>query len=276
VGAKEFGTKVEVKNMNSIRNVQRAIEFEITRQIEALESGEALTQETRSFDALKGSTISMRTKEAANDYRYFPEPDLPPITVSAAQIAAISKDMPALPHALFERYTKTYGLSDYDAYNITDQKGLALYYEALIGFTKNYKAAANWLMGDIKSYLNEQGVDISTFPIGAERIAALIELIDQGKISNSIAAQRLFPALFESTETPLEIAERLNLIQSSDSAVIEGFIAQVIAQNAAEVERYRNGEKQLIGFFMGQLMKVSGGKADPKASNAILRQKLEA
>jgi aspartyl-tRNA(Asn)/glutamyl-tRNA(Gln) amidotransferase subunit B len=276
VGAKEFGTKVEVKNMNSIRNVQRAIEFEITRQIEALESGEVLTQETRSFDALKGSTISMRTKEAANDYRYFPEPDLPPITVSAAQIAAISKDMPALPHALFERYTKTYGLSDYDAYNITDQKGLALYYEALIGFTKNYKAAANWLMGDIKSYLNEQGVDISTFPIGAERIAALIELIDQGKISNSIAAQRLFPALFESTETPLEIAERLNLIQSSDSAVIEGFIAQVIAQNAAEVERYRNGEKQLIGFFMGQLMKVSGGKADPKASNAILRQKLEA
>lgn len=276
VGAKDFGTKVEVKNMNSIRNVQRAIEFEITRQIEALESGEVLTQETRAFDALKGSTISMRTKEAANDYRYFPEPDLPPITVSSAQIEAISKDMPALPHALFERYTKTYGLSDYDAYNITDQKGLALYYEALIGFTKNYKAAANWLMGDIKSYLNEQGVDISSFPIGAERIAALIELIDQGKISNSIAAQRLFPALFESTETPLEIAERLNLIQSSDSSVIEGFITQVIEQNTAEVERYRNGEKQLIGFFMGQLMKVSGGKADPKASNAILRQKLEA
>lgn len=276
VDAKDFGTKVEVKNMNSIRNVQRAIEFEITRQIEALESGEALTQETRAFDALKGITISMRTKEAANDYRYFPEPDLPPITVSDAQIEAISKDMPALPHALFERYTQSYGLSDYDAYNITDQKGLALYYEALIGFTKNYKAAANWLMGDIKSYLNEQGIDISTFPIGAERIAALIELIDQGKISNSIAAQRLFPALFESTETPLEIAERLNLIQSSDSSVIEGFIAQVIEQNSAEVERYRNGEKQLIGFFMGQLMKVSGGKADPKASNAILRQKLEA
>jgi aspartyl-tRNA(Asn)/glutamyl-tRNA(Gln) amidotransferase subunit B len=275
VGAKDFGTKVEVKNMNSIRNVQRAIEFEITRQIEALESGEALTQETRAFDALKGSTISMRTKEAANDYRYFPEPDLPPITVTTAQIAAISKDMPALPHALFERYTQTYGLSDYDAYNITDQKGLALYYEALIGFTKNYKAAANWLMGDIKSYLNEQGVDISSFPIGAERIAALIELIDQGKISNSIAAQRLFPALFDSTETPLEIAERLNLIQSSDSSVIESFIAQVIEQNSAEVERYRSGEKQLIGFFMGQLMKVSGGKADPKASNAILRQKLE-
>jgi aspartyl-tRNA(Asn)/glutamyl-tRNA(Gln) amidotransferase subunit B len=275
VGAQEFGTKVEVKNMNSIRNVQRAIEFEITRQIEALENGEPLTQETRAFDALKGSTISMRTKEAANDYRYFPEPDLPPITVSTDQIAEIAKDMPALPNALFERYTKTYGLSDYDAYNITDQKGLALYNEELISATKNYKAAANWLMGEIKSYLNEQGVDISAFPIAAARIAALIELIDQGKISNSIAAQRLFPALFESTETPLEIAERLNLIQSSDSAVIEGFIDTVIAQNPDEVSRYRSGEKQLIGFFMGQLMKVSGGKADPKAANGLLRQKLE-
>ena len=276
VGAKDFGTKVEVKNMNSIRNVQRAIEFEITRQIEALESGEVLTQETRAFDALKGSTISMRTKEAANDYRYFPEPDLPPITVSSDQIAAIAKDMPALPQALFERYTKSYGLSDYDAYNITDQKGLARYYEDLISHTSNYKAAANWLMGEIKSYLNEQGVDIAAFPINALRIADLIALIDQGKVSNSVAAQKLFPALFQSSETPLEIAERLNLMQSSDSSVIEGFIAQVIEQNTAEVERYRNGEKQLIGFFMGQLMKLSGGKADPKASNLLLRQKLEA
>jgi aspartyl-tRNA(Asn)/glutamyl-tRNA(Gln) amidotransferase subunit B len=177
---------------------------------------------------------------------------------------------------LFERYTKSYGLSDYDAYNITDQKGLAHYYEDLISHTSNYKAAANWLMGEIKSYLNEQGVDIAAFPINAARIADLITLIDQGKVSNSIASQKLFPALFHSSETPLEIAERLNLIQSSDSSIIEGFIGQVIAQNTAEVERYRNGEKQLIGFFMGQLMKVSGGKADPKASNLLLRQKLEA
>lgn len=275
LGAKDFGTKVEVKNMNSIRNVQRAIEFEIIRQIEALENGESLSQETRAFDALKGITISMRTKEAANDYRYFPEPDLPPITISVEQIAAISMDMPALPDALFERYTKTFGLSDYDAYNITDQKGLALYYEALIGFSSNYKAAANWLMGEIKSYLNEQGIDISVFPIAPARIAALIELIDQGMVSNSTAAQKLFPALFNSQETPLEIAQRLNLIQNSDSSVLNGFIAQVIAENTAEVARYKNGEKQLIGFFMGQLMKVSAGKADPKASNAILRQQLE-
>ncbi len=275
-GNPEFGTKVEVKNMNSIRNVQRAIEFEITRQIETLETGGQLTQETRAFDALKGVTISMRTKEAANDYRYFPEPDLPPITVSQAHIDRVAQDMPALPGVLFERYTKEFGLSEYDAYNITDQKGIALYYEALIALTKNYKAAANWLMGDVKSYLNEHGMDIQHFPLAPARIAALIALIDEGKVSSSIASQRIFPAMLSSEASPLELAEQMNLIQSSDQSVILGYIDQVIAQNATEVERYRNGEKQLIGFLMGQLMKVSGGKADPKASNALLRQKLEA
>lgn len=275
-GTSEFGTKVEVKNMNSIRNVQRAIEFEINRQIETLEAGGQLSQETRAFDALKGSTISMRSKEAANDYRYFPEPDLPPITVSQAHIDEVAKDMPALPGVLFERYTKEFGLSEYDAYNITDQKGIALYYEALIALTKNYKGAANWLMGDIKSYLNEHGMDIQHFPMAPARIAALIELIDQGKVSSSIASQRIFPAMLNSEKSPLELAEEMNLIQSSDQSVILGYIDQVIEQNAAEVSRYRNGEKQLIGFLMGQLMKVSGGKADPKAANGLLRQKLEA
>ncbi len=275
-GSAEFGTKVEVKNMNSIRNVQRAIEFEITRQIETLEAGGQLTQETRAFDALKGITISMRTKEAANDYRYFPEPDLPPITVSQAHIDRVAQAMPALPGVLFDRYTKEFGLSEYDAYNITDQKGIALYYEALIALTKNYKAAANWLMGDIKSYLNEHGMDIQHFPLAPARIAALIALIDEGKVSSSIASQRIFPAMLSSEAAPLELAEQMNLIQSSDQSVILGYIDKVIAQNTAEVERYRNGEKQLIGFLMGQLMKVSGGKADPKAANALLRQKLEA
>jgi aspartyl-tRNA(Asn)/glutamyl-tRNA(Gln) amidotransferase subunit B len=184
--------------------------------------------------------------------------------------------MPALPGVLFERYTKEFGLSEYDAYNITDQKGIALYYEALISLTKNYKAAANWLMGDIKSYLNEHGMDIQHFPLAPARIAALIALIDEGKVSSSIASQRIFPAMLSSDASPLELAEQMNLIQSSDQSVILGYIDQVIAQNTTEVERYRNGEKQLIGFLMGQLMKVSGGKADPKAANALLRQKLEA
>jgi aspartyl-tRNA(Asn)/glutamyl-tRNA(Gln) amidotransferase subunit B len=275
-GAKEFGTKVEVKNMNSIRNVQRAIEFEIARQIEAVENGETLSQETRSFDALKGITISMRSKEAANDYRYFPEPDLQPITVDEKQIGAIRAEMPALPRELFLKYTKELGLSEYDAYNLTDNKGIALYYEAILQHTSNFKSAANWLMGDVKSYLNEFGVDIEAFPLNPLKIANVIELIDSGKISHSAASQKLFPALLkEPTADPAQLSEQLNLLQDSSADAIMSFIQQVIDENPNEVERYRNGEKQLTGFFMGQLMKISKGKADPKAANELMRKTLE-
>jgi aspartyl-tRNA(Asn)/glutamyl-tRNA(Gln) amidotransferase subunit B len=275
-GSLEFGTKVEVKNMNSIRNVQRAIEFEIIRQIEAIEKGELLVQETRSFDALKGITISMRTKEAANDYRYFPEPDLQPLLVTQSQIAEVKKDMPALPRELFKKYTTEFGLSEYDAYNLTDNKSIALFYEEIIEFTKNYKATANWVMGDVKSYLNENGIEIEKFPIKPQKIAELIQLIESGKISFSVASQRIFPELISnSSESPLTIAERLNLIQDSDEEAILAFIQQVIDENPNELERYRNGEKQLTGFFMGQLMKVSKGKADPKTANILMRKKLD-
>jgi aspartyl-tRNA(Asn)/glutamyl-tRNA(Gln) amidotransferase subunit B len=275
-GAKEFGTKVEVKNMNSIRNVQRAIEFEIARQIEAVENGETLSQETRSFDALKGITISMRSKEAANDYRYFPEPDLQPITVDEKQISAIRSEMPALPRELFLKYTKELGLSEYDAYNLTDNKGIALYYEAIIQHTTNFKSAANWMMGEVKSYLNEFGVDIEAFPLSPSKIASVIQLIDSGKISHSAASQKLFPALLkEPTADPAHLSEQLNLMQDSSADAIMTFIQQVIDENPNEVERYRNGEKQLTGFFMGQLMKISKGKADPKAANELMRKTLE-
>ncbi|MBM3185751.1 MAG: Asp-tRNA(Asn)/Glu-tRNA(Gln) amidotransferase subunit GatB [Bacteroidetes bacterium] len=274
-GSEKFGTKVEVKNMNSIRNVQRAIEFEINRQIQAIENGESLTQETRAFDALKGITISMRTKEAANDYRYFPEPDLQPLFVDQKQIDAIKSEMPALPRDLFLKYTKEYGLSEYDAYNLTDNKGIALFYEELIQLTKNYKSAANWMMGDVKSYLNEYGVEIEEFPLKPSIIASLIQLIDEGKVSTSIASQRIFPVMLNSNDSPLQIAERLNLIQDSNEDTLKGFIRQVLKENENEVERYRAGEKQLTGFFMGKLMKVSQGKADPKIANSLLRQMLE-
>ena len=274
-GQDAFGTKVEVKNMNSIRNVQRAIEFEITRQIEVLESGGQLSQETRGFDALKGITISMRSKEAANDYRYFPEPDLQPLFIKQEQIDEIKKDMPTLPRALFEKYTREFGLSEYDAYNLTDNKGIALYYEELIRQTKNYKAAANWIMGDIKSYLNEFGKEIDEFPLNAERIASLIKLIDEGKISSSIASQKIFPEMLKSEEPALLIAERLNLIQDSSEDTLKNFILKVFEENKAEVERYKEGEKQLTGFFMGKLMQISNGKADPKIANSLLRQMLE-
>ena len=275
-GVNEFGTKVEVKNMNSIRNVQRAIEFEISRQIEAIEKGEKLTQETRSFDALKGITISMRTKEAANDYRYFPEPDLQPLKISDEQINKVHAMMPALPRELFLKYTQELGLSSYDAYNLTENKGIALYYEELVKLSANYKAAANWMMGDVKSYLNEFGVEIEDFQVKPHMIAELIKIIDEGKLSTSVASQKIFPVMLkELDKEPMKIAEELNLIQESNEDSILDYINEVIRQHPSEVERYRNGEKQLVGFFMGQLMKVSQGKADPKASNALLRKKLE-
>ena len=275
-GATEFGAKVEVKNMNSIRNVQRAIEFEITRQIEAVEKGEIIAQETRGFDALKGITISQRSKEAANDYRYFPEPDLQPLRIDQKQIDLIAAEMPALPRELYKKYTENLGLSPYDASVITDNKAIALYFEEVIKHTSNYKTAANYIMGDVKSYLNQLGVEIEDFPINAQTLAELIQLIDSGKISSTIASQKIFPALIEKpSESPLSLAESMNLIQESDEGSLTGYIQQVITENPAEVARYVAGEKQLTGFFMGKLMKVSGGKADPKQANSLMRKMLD-
>ncbi len=276
VGAPEFGMKVEVKNMNSIRNVQKAIEFEIDRQIEKVEKGETIAQETRSFDALKNRTISMRSKEAANDYRFFPEPDLQPITVKKDTIAAIRSEMPALPRDLFLKYTTELKLSEYDAYNLTDSKDIALFYEDLISKTSNYKAAANWVMGDVKSYLNATGQEIKNFPVSTESLSALIALIDAGKVSSTLASQKLFPEMLkDQAKTPMAIAEELNLIQDSNEDSILGFINKVIEQHPDEVERYKNGEKQLVGFLMGQLMRISKGKADPKAANQLMRKTLD-
>jgi aspartyl-tRNA(Asn)/glutamyl-tRNA(Gln) amidotransferase subunit B len=276
VGSKDFGTKVEVKNMNSMRNVQRAIEFEVTRQIEALEKGEKLTQETRAFDALKGITISMRTKEAANDYRYFPEPDLTPLFISELQINEIKKEMPSLPRELYDKYVQKLGLTKYDASILTESKPIVLFFEELIKHTKNYKSAANWLMGEVKSYLNQKGLEIEKFPISAPKLAEIIQLIDDGKISSTVASQRIFPALIENpTKNPLDVAISLNLIQESDENSLKNYIQEVVIQNKNEVERYKNGEKQLVGFFMGQLMKVSKGKADPKQANQLMRKTLD-
>jgi aspartyl-tRNA(Asn)/glutamyl-tRNA(Gln) amidotransferase subunit B len=276
VGAEEFGTKVEVKNMNSIRNVQRAIEFEITRQIEVLEQGGVVSQETRGFDALKGSTISMRSKEAANDYRYFPEPDLQPLFVDEPQIEAVRSEMPALPRELYLKYTETFGLSEYDATNLVDNKYIALYFEEILTQTKHIKTAANFLMGEVKGYLNQQAIEITEFPIQPSIIAELVNLIEAGKISYSIASNKVFPALFEnSNKSVLEVATLLNVIQDSDEDSISNYIQQVITSNPTEVQRYVAGEKQLVGFLMGQLMKVSQGKADPKQANPMLRKMLD-
>ena len=275
-GEKEFGNKVEVKNMNSIRNVQRAIEFEIERQIKAVENNEYIEQETRSFDALKGITISMRTKEAANDYRFFPEPDLQPIIVSKEHIEKIKETMPALPRDLFLQYTNEFGLSAYDAYNLTDTKEIAFYYNQIIGYTNSYKTVANWVMGDIKSYLNQNGVEIDQFPISPKTISELISLIEDGKVSSSVASQKIFPELLNNPDkSPIQIAEEKNLIQDSEESSLMSYIEEVIRQHPDEIARYTAGEKQLVGFFMGALMKLSKGKADPKAANTLMRKTLD-
>lgn len=275
--ATEYGVRVEVKNMNSIRNVQRAIEHEIERHILAIENGETLRQETRTFNALDGSTTAMRTKEAANDYRFFPEPDLQPIKVTQEKIDGIKEQMPPLPSQLFRKYTEELKLSDYDAGLLTDQKPIALYYEDLISHTKNYKSAANWLMGDIKSYLNNLAVGIEDFPLSAKDIAAMIALIDESKISNNLAGQKLFPKMLEIAKeggntNPLEIAQQNDWIQNSDEGAIKTIILEVFKENPEEYERFKAGEKKLMGFLMGQVMKKSRGKADPQSASKLINE----
>lgn len=275
-GSTTFGQKVEVKNMNSIRNVQRAIDFEVKRQVDLIETDGEILHETRTFNATDGATYSMRSKEMANDYRYFPEPDLLPLELSNEFIEHIRETLPPLPNELYKKYTTEFGLSDYDAGVLTDSKEIALYFEAVVAETKHHKAAANWVMGAVKSYLNEQAVHIDHFPLSAAKLALLIELIESGKVSHSIASQRLFPELLNQPErSPEELAAGLDILQQSDDSSIEGFIAQVVEQNPDEVSRYKNGETKLIGFLMGQLMKVSKGKADPKKANQLIRTYLE-
>jgi aspartyl-tRNA(Asn)/glutamyl-tRNA(Gln) amidotransferase subunit B len=268
VGTTIFGTKVEIKNMNSISNVKRAIESEIIRQTELLNSGQTFVSETRGFNALKGQTFSMRTKEAANDYRYFPEPDLPPFVVSDAYLQQLTETLPALPHQLYNRLKNDLALPEYDAKTITEDKDLTNYFLQITEHTTNYKSAANWTLGTIKSYLNEQAMDINDFHLNASKIAELIALIDQEKLSNSSASQLVFPELVKNpNESVLAIAERLNVIQTNDVNLISGIIAEVLAKYPDKVEEYKNGKKGLLGLFVGEVMKASKGKADPKTVN---------
>ena len=275
-GSTTFGERTETKNMNSIRNVKRAIDFEIKRQIDLIEAGQRVEMETRSFNAADGSTTLMRSKEEAHDYRYFPEPDLQPVLVEENYITEVKKELPLLPNELYKVYTKEYGLSEYDANLIIESKPLGLYYNELTQHTKNYKAASNWLNGSIKSYLNENGITIEDFVLKPIKIAALIQLIDDGKVSNTVASQHIFPIMINQPDLePMAIAEQNNLIQESNADDISNYINIVIEQNPTEITRFKNGEKQLMGFLMGQLMKVSEGKADPKKANLLLRERLK-
>ena len=274
-GATEFGTKVEVKNMNSSRNVKRAIEFEVERQVEILEKGGKVSHETRSFNAANNTTISMRHKEDANDYRYFPEPDLQPVIVTEKYINEIKQTLPPLPNTLFIKFTKEFGLSEYDATILVDEKGIALYYNELCNFTKNYKSAANFVNGSIKSYLNENALDISDFSISPARMASLITIVDDGKVSNTVATSKVFFEMLKTDDDAEKIATDNNWIQESNSDALGEYIAQAIAKYPEKVTEYKSGKKGLIGLFMGEVMQLSKGQADPKLANQLLITELE-
>jgi aspartyl-tRNA(Asn)/glutamyl-tRNA(Gln) amidotransferase subunit B len=272
-GTSEFGTKVEVKNMNSIRNVQRAIEHEFKRQIDMLERGETIYSETRSFDAVAGTTFSLRSKEQANDYRYFPEPDLQPVVVTEAYVNEVKSNMPLLPNQLIERFTQTFGLNEYDANVLTDTREVALYFNELTGLTTNYKQAANWVMGPVKSWVNSEARSITDFPLPASAIAALISLVDTGVISHSVATQRLFPAMLEQPNVPAKsLAQSLNLIQERNEDELRQHVSAVLAAWPEKVAEYKAGKKGVLGLFMGEIMKRTQGKADPKFTNQLLNE----
>jgi aspartyl-tRNA(Asn)/glutamyl-tRNA(Gln) amidotransferase subunit B len=274
-GTDVLNARSEVKNMNSMRNVKRAIEFEFKRQVEAHEKGERLAQETRGFDAVKGITLTQRSKEHAHDYRYFPEPDLPPVFVTEEYIANVKAHMPKLPNELKQEYMEQYGLPEYDARIITDDKDLAEYFNRLLAVTKNYKAASNLILNTVKSYLNENGIHITEFKLEPAKIASLIVLIDEGKTNFSVASTSIFPVMAQTGKDPLKVAEELNLLQNSDEGAINELIDQVLAKYPEKVAEYKSGKKGLLGLFVGEVMKLSKGKADPKVTNKLVAQKLD-
>ena len=274
-GSKIFGNRAEVKNMNSLRNVKRAIEHEMDRQIEILENGGVVEQQTRSFNANTGTTSLMRSKEDANDYRYFSEPDLQPVLVNEEYIEKVKKSLPPLPKELFRKFTIEYGLSDYDTNVIIEEKDIALYFNELCQHTKNHKAAANFVNGSVKSYLNENAIEMSQFSISTKRLAQLIQLVDDGKVSNSVATQKIFGELIGNDISAEEVAKKNNWIQESNTDTLQSFVEEAIAKYPEKVLEYKAGKKGLIGLFMGEVMKLSRGKADPKIANQLVREELE-
>ncbi|WDF53742.1 Asp-tRNA(Asn)/Glu-tRNA(Gln) amidotransferase subunit GatB [Mucilaginibacter sp. KACC 22063] len=275
-GDTALGNRCEVKNLNSIRNVQRAIEHEFLRQIKVVEAGGFIDQNTLNFNADTGETTVLRTKEMANDYRYFPEPDLIPVSISAEYVKSIKDSLPALPAELYQKYTAKLGLTDYDASVLTSDKEFAFFFEQLIGHTSNYKSAANWMMGPVKSYINERGVSLAETAIKPESIAELISLIDSGKINNTVAAQKLFPAVISNPlKQPTVLATELNLLISENSGELDTFIADALAKFPDKVKEYQKGKKGVLGLFMGEIMKRSKGKIDPQKTNQLLLKALD-
>jgi aspartyl-tRNA(Asn)/glutamyl-tRNA(Gln) amidotransferase subunit B len=274
VGTEKFGTKVEIKNMNSFNAIQRAIDFEIERQIAAIANGEPIIQETRLWDESSQRTFSMRVKEGSSDYRYFPEPDLGPIEVSQEQLERWRADLPELPASKRHRYETDLGLSAYDARVMTDDRAMAEYFEATVAAGANAKLAANWIMGDISAYLNNEKLTIGVIALKPEMLAEMIGLIESNTISNKIGKD-ILPELLTKGGSAKALVESKGLVQVSDPKVIEEAIDKVLAAHPDELEKYRGGKKNMVGFFVGQVMKQTGGKADPKLTNQMVMKKLE-
>ncbi|WP_276891911.1 Asp-tRNA(Asn)/Glu-tRNA(Gln) amidotransferase subunit GatB [Dialister micraerophilus] len=273
-GTTKLGTKTEIKNINSFRGVGRAIEYEAIRQAELLEEGGKVIQETRTWDEKEGITKSMRSKEEANDYRYFPEPDLVPFTVSEEYIENINKTLPELPDVRKARYIKDFGLSSDDAEMMTNNKSLSDYFEEIVKVGAEPKATVNWLMGEFMSHLSDSGLEIEDTPVTAKDLAALLDLISKGVISGKIAKQ-VFKEMWETHKEPALIVKEKGLVQISDTSALESIVDDVILKNPQSVDDFKQGKKKAVGFLMGQIMKATKGKANPRVVNGILLKKLQ-
>lgn len=274
IGAEKFGTKVEIKNINSFRFVEKAVEYEIDRQIDLVERGEKIAQETRLYDPDKNRTFSMRSKEDAQDYRYFPDPDLLPVIVPQTMIQKLKAELPELPRERALRFQNEHGLPEYDALVLTTERELADFYEATAKVSKNFKASSNWIMTEILRELNQANKEINQCPISPAQLGKMIQMIDAGAISGKIA-KTVFAEMWQSGKDPEAIVKEKGLVQISDTSAIEKIIDDVLGANPSQVADYRGGRTKLFGFFVGAVMKASKGQANPDLVNKILQEKLK-
>ena len=275
MGQEEFGTRAEIKNLNSFRFIEKAIAHEVERQIDLLEAGHKIVQETRLYDSNKDETRSMRSKEEANDYRYFPDPDLLPVEITAELLEEMRAELPELPAAKKSRFQQQYKLSEYDASVLTVQRAQADYYEQAVEASNGEaKLVANWMMGELSAGLNKASLDITQSPVSAERLGGLVSRIADQTISGKIA-KKVFELMWSSDGSADEIIEREGLKQISDTGALEKMIDQLMADNTAQVEQFRAGKTKMLGFFVGQLMKQTQGKANPQELNKLLQEKLK-
>ncbi len=275
-GTTALGRKVEIKNLNSIRNLSHAIDYDVDRQIELAEAGHPVISETRGFDVTTGRTFPQRTKEELNDYRYFPDPDITPLEITEDWLDEVKRSLPVLPDTWFDRLVHDYGLSAADALVLTETPEGMAYYDELCGEGVRYKAAANWMIGPVRSVLNENGWDMKAFPLRPRQLALLIGLVETGQVSFSSAAQRMLPMLIQAPGSqPLDLATSLGVLQVHDEGALEKVVEEVIREYPLKVEEYHKGKKGIVAMFMGEVMKRSAGKADPKRANELITKKLE-